>query len=246
MKVLVIEDEFRTRNAIISIIERNCKELLVAGWADNVDSAVSLILDKRPDLVLMDIQLNNGSAFDILKCIYPVQFGIIFLTAFENYAIQAIKYSAFDYLLKPFTEEELVESIHKFMDRKKRIEQQESLDVLLNNLQEQSEKKIILKTNDDIYIVPVNKIIRCQADSSYTHFFLNDGTTITVSNNLKKYDDLLKGYFFVRIHHSHIVNINFVKKISRSLGGEVELTDGTIIPVSKRKRENLLNMIKNL
>ncbi len=246
MKVLVIEDEFRTRNAIISIVKRNCGELSVEGWADNVDDAVKLILEKKPDLVLMDIQLNNGSAFDILRCIYPIRFGLIFLTAFENYAIHAIKFSAFDYLLKPFTEEELVESIHKFKDSEKAIKQEESLDILLNNIQEQSEKKIILKTNEDIYVVPINDIIRCEADSSYTIFYLKDGSQITISSNLKKYEDFLKHFHFARVHHSHIVNLNFIKKISKSQGGIIELTDGTTIPVSKRKKENLINILNNL
>ena len=246
MKILVFEDEFRTRNAIISIVERNCKETSIEGSADNVNDAVELILEKKPDLVLMDIQLNNGTAFDILKCIYPIEFGVIFLTAFENYAIQAIKFSAFDYLLKPFTEEELVNSIHKFKDETRQKDQIQSMDVLLNNLQENGEKKIILKTNDDIFIVLINNIIRCEADSSYTHFFLQDGSQITVSHNLKKYDDYLKHFQFARVHHSHIVNLNYIKKISKSQGGVIELTDGTIIPVSKRKKESLLNLISNL
>ncbi len=246
MKLLVIEDEFRTRNAIISIIERNFSEMSVEGWADNVDDAIELILNINPDLVLMDIQLNNGNAFDILKRIYPIGFDIIFLTAFENYAIQAIKFSAFDYLLKPFSEEDLVSSIHKYIDKAKESDRKQSIDVLLNNLQENSEKKIILKTNEDIFIVPVNNIIRCEADSSYTHFFLRDGSQITVSSNLKKYDEYLKYFHFVRIHHSHIVNLNCIKKISKTQGGVVELIDGTVIPVSKRKKENLLNLIKNL
>ena len=246
MKILVIEDEFRTRNAIISIVERNCKEIVVEGWADNVNDAAELILEKHPDLVLMDIQLNNGTAFDILKSIYPIDFQIIFLTAFENYAIQAIKFSAFDYLLKPFTEEELVNSIHRLKDKIKEKDQKESLEVLLNNINESGEKKIVLKTNEDIYIVPVKDIIRCEADSSYTHFFLSNGNQITVSSNLKKYEEYLKYFHFVRVHHSHIVNLDYITKFSKSHGGEIELHDGSRIPVSKRRKEDLLTLFKSL
>jgi len=242
MKLIVIEDEFRTRNAIISIVEKNCKEITIEGWADNVNEAISLITDSKPDLVLMDIQLTDGNAFDILKSFDDVDFGIIFLTAYENYALQAIKFSAFDYLLKPFTEEDLIKTITRF----KKKNQKGSLDVLLNNINSGGEKKIILKTNEDIFIVSVNEIIRCEADSSYTHFFLENGTHITVSGTLKKYDDYLKHFNFIRVHHSHIVNLNFITKFSKLKGGSLELKNGDIIPVSKRKKDDMLKLFNSL
>jgi two-component system LytT family response regulator len=242
MKLLVIEDEFRTRNAIISIVERNCKEITIEGWADNVNEAIQLIKAKKPDLVLMDIQLTDGNAFDILKSFDDIDFGIIFLTAYENYALQAIKFSAFDYLLKPFTEEDLTETITRF----KKKNQKGSLDVLLNNINSGGEKKIILKTNEDIYIVSIKDIIRCEADSSYTHFFLNDGTHITVSGTLKKYEDYLKHFNFIRVHHSHIVSLNFITKFSKLQGGSLELKNGDIIPVSKRKKDDMLKLFNSL
>ena len=242
MKLIVIEDEFRTRNAIISIVEKNCKEITIEGWADNVNEAISLITDSKPDLVLMDIQLTDGNAFDILKSFDDVDFGIIFLTAYENYALQAIKFSAFDYLLKPFTEEDLIKTITRF----KKKNQKGSLDVLLNNINSGGEKKIILKTNEDIFIVSVNEIIRCEADSSYTHFFLENGTHITVSGTLKKYDDYLKHFNFIRVHHSHIVNLNFITKFSKLKGGSLQLKNGDIIPVSKRKKDDMLKLFNSL
>jgi two-component system LytT family response regulator len=242
MKLIVIEDEFRTRNAIISIVEKNCKEITIEGWADNVNEAISLIANSKPDLVLMDIQLTDGNAFDILKSFDDVDFGIIFLTAYENYALQAIKFSAFDYLLKPFTEEDLIKTITRF----KKKNQKGSLDVLLNNINSGGEKKIILKTNEDIFIVSVNEIIRCEADSSYTHFFLENGTHITVSGTLKKYDDYLKHFNFIRVHHSHIVNLNFITKFSKLKGGSLQLKNGDIIPVSKRKKDDMLKLFNSL
>jgi two-component system LytT family response regulator len=242
MKLIVIEDEFRTRNAIISIVEKNCKEITIEGWADNVNEAISLITDSKPDLVLMDIQLTDGNAFDILKSFDDLDFGIIFLTAYENYALQAIKFSAFDYLLKPFTEEDLIKTITRF----KKKNQKGSLDVLLNNINSGGEKKIILKTNEDIFIVSVNEIIRCEADSSYTHFFLENGTHITVSGTLKKYDDYLKHFNFIRVHHSHIVNLNFITKFSKLKGGSLQLKNGDIIPVSKRKKDDMLKLFNSL
>jgi two-component system LytT family response regulator len=242
MKLIVIEDEFRTRNAIISIVEKNCKEITIEGWADNVNEAISLIANSKPDLVLMDIQLTDGNAFDILKSFDDLDFGIIFLTAYENYALQAIKFSAFDYLLKPFTEEDLIKTITRF----KKKNQKGSLDVLLNNINSGGEKKIILKTNEDIFIVSVNEIIRCEADSSYTHFFLENGTHITVSGTLKKYDDYLKHFNFIRVHHSHIVNLNFITKFSKLKGGSLQLKNGDIIPVSKRKKDDMLKLFNSL
>ncbi len=246
MKVIVIEDEFRTRNAIIGIVERNCSEITLEGWADNVADGRTLIIEKEPDLVLMDIQLADGTAFDILKSVYPIRFKIIFLTAFENYAIEAIKFSAFDYLLKPFSEEELVASLHKLRDSNPVKSDKESLEVLLNNLQDSSPKKIILKTNDSIYVVPVSNIVRCEADTSYTHFILYNGNQITVSSNLKKYEQDLKSHHFIRVHHSHIINMDYIVRFSKNDGGYIELMDGTTIPVSKRRKEELMKAFSNL
>ena len=246
MKVIVIEDEFRTRNAIIGIIERNCSHLLIEGWADSVEDGKALILSKKPDLVLMDIQLTDGTAFDILRSIYPINFKIIFLTAFENYAIEAIKFSAFDYLLKPFSEEELVASLHKLRDKESDSPNKESLEVLLNNLQESTPKKIVLKTNDSIFVVPINNIVRCEADTSYTHFILYNGSQITVSSNLKKFEQDLKNHHFIRVHHSHMINLDYIVRFSKNEGGYVELMDGTTIPVSKRRKEELMKAFSNL
>ncbi len=246
MKIAVIEDEFRTRNAIISIVERNCSATSIEGWADSVAEGKELILTKKPDLVLMDIQLTDGTAFDILKSIYPINFKVIFLTAFENYAIEAIKFSAFDYLLKPFSEEELVASLHKFRDKSEKSPQTESLEVLLNNLHDAAPKKIVLKTNDSMYVVPINNIVRCEADSSYTHFILYNGTQITVSGNLKKYEQDLKNHNFIRVHYSHMINLEYIVKFNKNDGGYIELMDGTTIPVSKRRKEELMKAFSKL
>ena len=171
---------------------------------------------------------------------------IIFLTAFENYAIEAIKFSAFDYLLKPFSEEELVESLHKLKDKESATPNKESLEVLLNNLQESSPKKIVLKTSDSIFVVPISNIVRCEADTSYTHFILYNGSQITVSSNLKKFEQDLKNHHFIRVHHSHMINLEYITRFSKSDGGYVELMDGTTIPVSKRRKEELMKAFANL
>jgi len=246
MKILVIEDEFRTRKAIISIAEKIGDDISVVGWAENVEQSIKLIEEKRPDLVLMDIQLTDGTAFDVLKEIDTVDFRIIFLTAYENYAIEAIKFSAFDYLLKPFTEEELTASILKFKDTMNTESKEKSVEVLLNNLKENTNKKIILKTNNDLHIVSISSIVRCEAESSYTHFFLYNGTEITVSKNLKKFEQDLKPYHFVRVHNSHIINVDYITKFSNNNGGVIELINGTTIPVSKRKKEELIKIISEL
>jgi len=246
MKILVIEDEFRTRKAIISIADKIGDDVSVVGWAENVEQSIKLIEEKRPDLVLMDIQLTDGTAFDVLKTINNINFRIIFLTAYENYAIEAIKFSAFDYLLKPFTEEELTSSILKFKNTLHEDTKNESVKVLLNNLKENTNKKIILKTNNDLHIVSISSIVRCEAEASYTHFFLYNGTEITVSNNLKKYEHDLKPYHFLRVHNSHIINLNYITKFSNNNGGVIELINGTTIPVSKRKKEELIKIISEL
>ena len=245
MKVLIIEDEPRTQKAIVSVIKRCCNDMEVKGAAGDVQTSVALIKEHDPDLVLMDIKLSDGTAFDILKIIDPVRFKIIFITAYEDYAVQAIKFSAFDYILKPFSEEELVKTLKSFVDLKTKSVNQQTLQTLLDNLKQNGEKKIVLKTVDNIFLVAVNDIIRCEADSSYTHIFLLNGEIITVSSNLKEHEGFLKYFNFFRVHHSHLININHIIKFNKNQG-TIEMKDGSIIPVSKRKKEVLIDFFDNL
>lgn len=246
LKVVVIEDELRTRQAIINIIENECPELVVAGSGSNVESGVSAINTHRPDILLIDVELSDGTAFDILRNINNHSSQIIFVTAHEEYALQAIKFSAFDYILKPFTTTELRNAVLNAKEEALKKVSDSSLQTLLSNIDNKEDKKIVLKSTDDIHLIHIHDIIRCEADSSYTHFFLTDGSEITISNNLKEYDELLSEYNFFRVHHSHLVNLNKIVKFRKGNTGHLLMSDGSEVPVSSRKKERLIEKFNTL
>lgn len=246
LKAVVIEDELRTRETIIRIIEDECTEIKVVGSGSNVSSGIETINNFNPDIILIDVELSDGNAFDILKNINSNNSRIIFVTAHEEYALQAIKFSAFDYILKPFSKEEIKSAIIKAKEAVIQKSSDASIETLLNNFENKKEKKIVLKSTDDIQLINVNDIIRCEADTSYTKFYLSNGTIITNSTNLKEYDELLSDYDFFRVHHSHLVNINKVVKLKKGQASCLVMTDGCEVPVSNRKKDRLIEKFNSL
>jgi len=246
LKAVVIEDELQTRDAVIRIIEEECPEIIVIGSANNVSSGIDIINDTHPDILLLDVELSDGNAFDILKNIDSHSSRIIFVTAYEEYALRAIKFSAFDYILKPFSKEELKNAVLKAKDAVLKRISDTSITTLLNNIENKKEKKIVLKSTDDVHLVNVNDILRCEADTSYTKFYLINGSVITNSTNLKEYEELLSDYNFFRVHHSHLVNINKVVKFRKGNASYLLMTDGSEVPVSNRKKERLIEKFNSL
>ncbi len=246
LKVVVIEDEQRTREAIIKIINDQCESLKVVAYGTDVQSGLEAIKNYQPDILTIDVELTDGSAFDILKKIDIVDFQIIFITAHEGYALQAIKFSAFDYILKPFSAIELEDVFNSARKKVMKEKSEASMETLLGHIENNEDKKIVLKTSDDIHLVKMSDIIRCEADTSYTSFMLKDGSQLTVSGNLKTFEEMLQAFSFFRVHHSHLVNLNEVKKFHRSSAAFVLMTDGSKIPVSIRKKERLIEKFNTL
>lgn len=246
LKVVVIEDEPRTREAIINIINRQCTSVSVAGSGKDLQSGLEAIHEHQPDILALDVELADGNAFDLLKKVGSIDFQIIFITAHEGYALQAIKFSAFDYILKPFSTEELVNAINSARKKVIKEKSEVSFETLLSHIDNKEEKKIVLKTVDDIHLVKVSDIVRCEADSSYTHFILSDSTHLTVSGNLKGFEEMLSTHHFLRVHHSHLVNLNQLKKFHRTGSSYMLMTDGSKIPVSTRKKERLIEKFNTL
>jgi len=248
IKIVLIEDEEKTLNNIRSVIEKYCNDVEVIGVASCVEDAVTLLEKINPDLVLSDINLPDGTCFDILEQLQEIDFKIIFITAFEEYAIKAIKFSALDYLVKPIDPKELIATINK---AKKYLENENTnlkLKALLANVRDFSDslKKIVLKTSNSIYVVDVQDIIRCESDSSYTKFFLKDGRKIMLSKVLKEYDELLKDSGFLRVHKSHLINLNYIDKFNKTDGGYLIMKDSSSVPVSQRKRDTILSFFESL
>ena len=224
--------------------------MLILGEADGVQSGIAMIRQQQPDVVFLDIQMRDGSGFRLLEEVDEVNFEVIFTTAFDEYAIKAIKYSALDYLLKPIVPEELIQAVQKVEDRKaaKINNTTKNIDVLLDNLKATTREshKIILSTSEKIHVIKVDDIIRCESDNYYTLFFFVGGKKLLVSKTLKENENLLKDHNFIRPHKSHLVNAKYIKGYMKNDGGFIVMSDESKIPVSRRKKELIMEIINNL
>jgi two-component system LytT family response regulator len=246
MKILIVDDELSPREQSKRLLAEFFPEITVCAEAENVNSAYEAILIHQPDVVLLDVDMPDGTAFDLLKRLPQINFNIIFITAHEKYALQAIKFSALDYLLKPYTSGDFVESIRKA--QRKEVAEDSSLkfNALLQNFQHQQPSKIVLRTSDSIHVVQLNEIIRLQADGAYTTFYVLNRKPIVVSKNLKEYDNLLENSGFIRTHQSHLVNSRYIVCFHKTDGGSLGLTDKTQVPVASRYKEKVLQAIERI
>ena len=241
LKTLIVEDEARGRKALKAMISE-INEVTLIGESPDVEDAIIKIQIHNPDLILLDIEMPYKNGFDLLAALPNRSFDVIFTTAYDSYALKAIKCSAIDYLLKPIDPEELKLAIYKTIEKRRKTQYQSHLQMnnLLDNLKainKQNFKLSLPNANGSVF-VPINEIIRCESDANYTRFFLeNETKAILVSKTLKDYDELLTDFGFCRVHHSHLINLKFIKKYIRGEGGIVVMVDGTEVEVSRRKRE---------
>jgi two-component system LytT family response regulator len=250
MKTIIIEDEQKSREMLAGIIKKNCPTVDIVGLAKNVKEGVDLIKSLNPDLVFLDVSMPDGSGFDLLEQVQGNKFELIFATASDQYAIRAIKYSACDYLLKPIDIDELKVAVDK-AGQKKAIAPptMENLQFLIQQLKKPDDnfQKITLPTGNAFEIVNLKDIIRCEADTSYTIFYLSDKRKLMVSAGLKHYEDLLPEHDFIRVHHHHLINMNHVQRFLKVDGGYAVMSDGTQIEISRRKKDSFLERLnKNI
>lgn len=245
IRTLLIDDEKNVRLRIKDMILENFPQITVVGEADGVNSGAKAIESLKPELVLLDIRMEDGNAFDLLKRVKSISFKVIFITAYEEYALKAIKFSALDYLLKPVSVDDLRIAFDK-AENQILTDLRLQIASLQNNLQSPKNKTIVLRTSEKIYLLEVNSIIRCEADRCYTYFFVNEQKKHIVSQPMKEYEDILKEYGFIRIHKSHLINMAFIESFDKADGGYIILKDKTEIPVSRRKRNELLEFFSKL
>jgi len=247
LRTLIIDDEAHIRRVLSAMLEEECPNVNVVGTADGVESGLKAIGKYHPDLVLLDIKMADGTGFDLLRKAKPVNFRVIFVTAFEEYAIKAFRFSAIDYLLKPVNADDLHEAVEKAVSS---ISQDfaTQLRVLEENLasKEPSEKKIVLKTSDAVWLVKTGEISYCEADMGYTKFFLVNSRNILVSGNLAEYEETLKECGFFRAHKSFLVNLSEVVRFEKGDGGFLVMSNNDRIPVASRKRDELLEIFQRL
>ena len=247
IKTIIVDDEHDAVDFIKSIVEEFCPDLEIVGTAHSVPEAEVIIKEKTPDLVFLDVEMPHGNGFDLLEKISEKTFEVIFITAFNHYAIQAIKFSAVDYILKPINIEEFVESVDRVKNsigaKKNRIN---SFSALLENIKSAKPGKLAIPTSDGMEYLNTEKIIRIQADRSYSWFYLEGGIKHLVSKNLKEYQELLNDRSFFRSHNSHLVNLEHVRKFIRHGGGSIEMSDGSKVAVSRSKKDLFLNEMSKL
>lgn len=245
-KILVIDDESRTQELIIKMISSFGFQFELIAGGNNVESAVKSIDEHKPDLVLLDIQMPDGSGFDVLRKVAKRDFEVIFVTAHEEFAIKAIKFSALDYILKPIDPDELKETIERAIETLGTVNEEAQFEALQQNIQSVAKRKLVLKTQESVFVVDPSEIIRCEADRNYTSFFLVSGKKIVVSRTLKEYDNLLSAHQFFRVHQSHLINLNLIDRFDRGDGGSVVMKDGSDVPLSINKRDLFFSVIENL
>lgn len=247
IRALIVEDEKASRDALRAMLARYCGEVDVIGEAEGVRKGIQMIREKKPDVVFLDIQMPDGSGFRLLEETRDERFEVIFTTAFDQFGIRAIKYSALDYLLKPIDADELIQAVNKLKKQEFRLRASQHIDALLENLKHPEEaQKIVLSTAERIYVVDVDEIIRCESDNYYTRFFFLSNKPLLISKTLKEHEALLAEHHFIRPHKSHLVNVKYIKQYSRSAGGVLILDDGSEIPVSRRKREMVVRILSRL
>lgn len=245
-KALIVEDEILSREFLSNMVREHCPQLELAGAASNVDEAVQLIEALSPQLVFLDIEMQTGTGFDVLQRTAGRNFHVIFTTAFDHYAIKAIKFSAVDYLLKPIAFDELQLAVDKALRQIESTPQEDNrLDLLLKNISRPSGDDfcISLSTSEGVDFVPLSTIIRLEAKGPYTIFFLKDGRQIMVSRNLKEYENTLQEYGFFRIHNSNIINLKDVKRWVKTDGGYAIMSDGAMVAISPKKKEDFMTLM---
>jgi len=248
VKIAIIDDEKNLIDRTINVVQQNFPAYNIVGTAGSVEDAIRLIANTQPNIVLLDIHLSDGTGFDIIQRLFPLNFKLIFITAHEQFAIKAFKFSALDYILKPYDDFDLVEAINRASSQLEKESSDVNIEALLSNIKSGAKevKKIVLKTNDSIYVVRVNEIIRLESDGAYTQFFFDDGKKVLVSKSLKEFENILGDFGFFRIHQSHLINTEFLIRYQKGDGGFVIMKDGSMPPVSVRKKEMLINFLNNI
>ncbi len=248
MRAILIDDEISNLENLQALLAKHCPQVAILAIAQNVNDAVTAIEKYLPDLVFLDIQMGEQTGFDVLKFLPKRSFEVIFVTAYDQYGIQAVKFAALDYLLKPIDIEELVEAVNKAEHKLTKQIQTSQLDFLLQQLKkpDTNVSKIALQMQSEIRYVNLAEIIRCEADNTYTHFFLSNDEKILVSKSLKEYADLLRPSGFLRTHQSHLVNPKYVKSWLKEDGGMLLLTSGEKIPISKPNKDTVKQALQKL
>ncbi len=241
LSALIVDDEKNNRDSLKKLLNEYCPTVKVMGEASSVDDALNVLSKHRPQLLFLDVEMPNGTGFDLLRQIDKIDFKVIFVTAHAHYAIKAIKFSAVDYLLKPVDTDDLIEAVRKASEEKQ-VNYHLHYKGLLDNLNSSTGKKLAIPIKDGFAFLAPEDIIRLQADGTYTHIFTNC-EKYTGTKNIKEYEMLLADQNFFRSHNSHLINLKHVKKFSRVDGYFVQMSDSSVVEISRRKKEEFIELM---
>ncbi|WP_159800557.1 LytTR family DNA-binding domain-containing protein [Flavobacterium sp. MK4S-17] len=249
---LLIDDDLNLRNGMKGLLARYAPDINILGEADSVKNGIKAIEHFQPDVVFLDIQLGDGTGFDILEQLMQkrgsLSFNVVFITAHEQYAVKAFRFSALDYLLKPVDPEDLAKVIEKIKKVVTGSGTYAHIDLLLENIRKKVDKfkRIALSTSDGIHLFDVSDIIRCESQDNYTKFYIKNNKPVLIAKTLKEYEDLLSEQGFERIHQSHLINLAYLKSYIKKDGGYAVMADNSHLPISQRKKERLQELLKSL
>jgi two-component system LytT family response regulator len=244
IKSIIVDDEKHGRENLAGILKQHCPEVVVLGEVNSVENAISLVQIHEPDLVFLDIEMPKANGFQLLDYFKNFTFEVIFVTAYDNYAIKAIRFSAVDYILKPINYNDLKAAVSKVSQRIELKEENERIKQLFRNINHPGNVRIGLPVTNGIEYVEVNKIIRCQGEGNYTHFYFEENKHLLVAKTLVEFEDLLKEHSFIRVHKTHLVNLQHVLAFVNTDGGVLQLSNGNRVSVSRRRKELVLEILK--
>jgi two-component system, LytTR family, response regulator len=242
IKAILIDDEQHNLDNLQALLRVYCPQVEVCGTSLNAEDGKTLLYTRKPDLLFLDIQMPGQNGFDLLSSIHQYDFEVIFVTAYDGYAIQAMRFAAVDYLLKPVDIAELQSAVDRAMKQRRlkvQNQQLENLIHLLKTQQNKEEQRIALSTTKETRFVKTGEIIRCESSNNYTTFFLTGHEELLVCKPIYEYEEILKDYGFIRCHQSHMVNKRYIKSWKKESGDFLLLTDGTEVPVSRGKKEEV-------
>jgi len=245
IRTVLVDDETDSIRVLQKLLEKYCPQVAVVGTAEGVETALAVIQGTRPDLLFLDIEMMQGNAFDLLNQLRPLTFQVIFVTAFDNYAIRAFKYSAVDYLLKPVDIDELVSAVDRVSERSQQKNIIDQMQVFLDNMGtfNLATQKMAVPTVDGLIFINLKEVVRLEAKSSYTQILMENGEVVTATRTIKDYEDILPEGLFCRIHNSHIINLQKIEKYHKGRGGYVTLEDGSTIEVAIRRRQEFMRRL---
>lgn len=245
IRTIIIEDEHKSLLTLQTLLERYCQEVQVIGTGNSVETGLRVIKELEPELVFLDISMPDGDAFDLLNRIVKVNFEIIFITAYNDFALKAFEFSALHYLLKPINYRELEDAVQRYIKIRPSNNLQPRLDILNRTLKNNFDK-ISLPSNDGLIIVEIQDIIRLEAAGNYSTVFLLSGETIIVTKTLNHFEEILNGLNFIRIHNTHLINLKYVRKYQRGQGGTVTMNNGTSLAVSRTRKNEFIEGLRGL